>query len=276
MEKMKTVVFVPTYQFQHLLDIINAKLETSLTIPDGKNEDRFKMTFGLGNTPRPRFLGRTHGLTSFRELCKSIPEPHPDDNLDKATQLGREEFERQLLRTRGGRNKTKKSEKNRMKRMKSHQEWGRSIKRVQRYLGLRGRILNGVVDKTKPTILDLDHPMINKPEHSVLFIAIDIEAWEQDQTMLTEVGIAMLDTGDIVGAAPGEGGQNWFKHIRARHIRVEENTWAMNRRYVHGCAERFDFGYVHPSLRPLTHTRTSPLTYIARANSILSRPSPPS
>ncbi|KAJ4292327.1 hypothetical protein N0V88_005959 [Collariella sp. IMI 366227] len=243
----KAVLFVPSYQFQHLLNIVNAKLETSLTIPGGGNQDRFKMAFSVGNTPRPRFLGRTNGLTSFRDLCKAIPEPHTDDDLSKATQLGREEFERKILRTRGASKKVKKSDKNRKKRIKSHQEWGRVIKRVQRYLGLRGRNVDGVaVNNGEFPVLDISRPTADKPEGSVLFIAIDIEAWEEDQNTLTEVGIATLDTNDIQSVAPGEGGQNWFKHIKARHIRVKENSWAVNRRFVHGCEDRFDFGYVCP------------------------------
>ena len=241
---MKPVVFAPTYQFQHLLDVVNAKLETNLTIPPGRNEERFMMSFGIGNSPVPRFLGRSDSAESFRALCKAIPAPHPDDDLTKVTQLGVEEFKELLKRTRADTKRGKKSDRNRSKSIKAHAEWGRSIKRVQRYLGLRGR----AVDETAAKLVDLDlsRPMAKEPESSVLFVAIDIEAWEQDQSLITEVGIAMLDTAEAQDIAPGEGGQNWSQLIEARHIRVKENSWATNSRYVRGCADHFSFGYVLP------------------------------
>ncbi|KAL2168183.1 hypothetical protein VTG60DRAFT_300 [Thermothelomyces hinnuleus] len=89
---------------------------------------------------------------------------------------------------------------------------------------------------------DFSRLIINEPEQFVLFVAIDIEAWEQDQGIITEIGIAMLDTTEIKDIAPGEGCQNWFPLIEARHIRVKENSWATNSRFVRGCADRFSFG----------------------------------
>ncbi len=243
---MKPVIMVPTYQFQHLLDVVNAKLETRLTIPPGRNEERFIMLFGRGNTPRPRFLGRSNSLESFKAFCKAIPAPHPNDDLSKATTLGLEEFKQLLRRSRADKRKGKKSDRNRPKRIAAHQAWGRSVKRVQRYLGLRGR-----TGKDQPAVIDLKQLLSQPPESAVLFVAIDVEAWEHDQNLITEVGIAMLDTIETVGVAPGDSGQNWFPLIRARHIRVKENTWAENSRYVHGCADRFSFGSVpHPSIVP--------------------------
>jgi hypothetical protein len=244
----KPVILVPTYQFEHLLDVVNAKLETRFTIPPGRNAERFNMSFGIGNSPRPRFLGRSHDAETLKKLCnlKAIPGPHPDDDLTKATHLGLEEFRELLKRSRADGKKGKKSDKNRAKRIKAHREWGRSVKRAQRYLGLRSRVAGEAADK--PTILDLSQPMAQGPEDSVLFVAIDIEAWEQDQNLITEVGIATLDTTDIQNIAPGNGGENWLLHINARHIRVKENSWANNSRYVHGCANNFSFGFVPPPL----------------------------
>lgn len=248
----RPVVLVPTYQFEHLLKVVNAKLETRFTIPPGRNAERFNMSFGLGNSPRPRFLGRSHDPETFKKLCKpkAIPAPHPDDDLSKATQLGLEEFRELIKRSRAGK-KGKKSDRNRPKRIKAHREWGRSVKRVQRYLGLRGRVSGEAVDK--PTAVDLSQPMAEDPENSVLFVAIDIEAWEQDQNVITEVGIATLDTTDIQNIAPGNGGANWLLHINARHVRVKENSWANNSRYVHGCANNFSFGFVSLLVQKAPH-----------------------
>ncbi len=251
----KPLIYVPTYQFKHLLAVINAKLETTLTIPPGRNESRFLMVFGIGNSPRPRFLGRSNNPESFKELCDAIPAPNPDDDLVKATGFGQAEFKQLIMGSRADRRKGKKADKNRAKRVQAHQAFGREIKRVQRYLGLRGKAAGGA---PVVTALDLSKPMTDRPENSVLFVAIDIEAWEMDQNMVTEVGIAMLDTKDIHHVAPGDGGKNWFEHIRARHIRVRENTWAVNNRYVRGCADYFNFGFVlSPSFFPHRKSNTT-------------------
>ncbi|KAK4237394.1 hypothetical protein C8A03DRAFT_34641 [Achaetomium macrosporum] len=240
----KAVILVPTYQFQHVLDAVNAKLDTQLTIPPGRNEGRFKMTFGFGNTPRPRFLGRSSNGASFRKLVKSTPGPHQDDDISKVAQADLDNFQHLIARTRADRKSRKRSDRNRSKRIASHKAWGQSIKRVQRYLGLRQRVVAAEIADgvDKPAVLDLSEPTSVKPENSVMFLAVDVEAWEQNQNLVTEVGIATLDTTEIQNIAPGNGGQNWFPYIRARHFRVKENSWAVNRRYVHGCPERFSFG----------------------------------
>lgn len=251
---MKPVVMAPTYQFQHLLAIVNAKLETQFTVPPGKNKERYMMSFGMGNSPRPRFLGRCDSLASFKEVSEAIPAPHPEDDLTKATTAGLDEFKQLLQKSRTDRKRVKKSDKNRAKRFHAHKAWGRSVKRAQRYLGLRGRVDGQTTGEVAP--FDLNLPMTDGPESSVLFVCIDIEAWEKNQNVITEVGIAMLDTTEIRDIAPGRGGQNWFSHIHARHIRVEENTWAENKRFVRGCADHFNFGFVLLLLRLFLRPRT--------------------
>lgn len=244
---MKPVILVPTYQFQHLLDVVNAKLDTRLTIPPGTNEERFTLLFGLGNTPRPRFLGRCNSSSSHKNLRNAIPRRAVIDDLAKATPLGIDEFRRLLKLTRAERGTQRKSDKNRLKRIKEHKAWGQSIKRVQRYLGLRCKVGAGTSGVPGHfTALNLSEPTAEKPEDSVLFVAIDVEAWERNQNIITEVGIAMLDTTDIQHIPPGEGGREWFKHIRARHVRIKENMWAVNGRWVADSAEWFGFGFVLP------------------------------
>ena len=235
-------LFVPTYQFEHLLDVVNAKLDTWLTIPDGANEKKFRAVFGRGGTPRPRFLGRTTCLEEFQDLTEDFPPIHPDDSLKNTPEEDRGWFLDFLAFIDRAQEKKSKSDKNRAKRMRTYHARGRSIKRVQRYLGLR----EGITDAkpVAPKKLDLAVPTAIKPEKSVLFVAIDIEAYEFNQQLVTEVGIAVLDTNKLVGVAPGEGGENWFSLIDARHIRVKENDWAVNRTHVHGCPDRFQFGYV--------------------------------
>ncbi|KAK3322531.1 hypothetical protein B0H66DRAFT_207375 [Apodospora peruviana] len=234
------ILFVLTNQFQHLLDIVNAILDIHLTIPPGNNADKFTMSFGLGNTPRPRFLGRSTSVDSFESLSKAIPAPHETDGLECATDIGKEQFLEMLAMVFHTQKKTQ-SDKNRHKRIQSHRLWGKSIKRVQRYLGLRQKS-SDVTTLSAPQSLDLHSPIAFQFEDSVLFVAIDIEAYEFNQDLLTEIGIAVLDTNQTASVAPGEKGENWFPLIHARHLRVKENSWAVNSTHVRGCADYFDFG----------------------------------
>lgn len=71
-----------------------------------------------------------------------------------------------------------------------------------------------------------------------------MESYERNHNLITEIGIATLDTADIIDVAPGQGGVNWFEHIRARHFRVKEYSNLINTEFVTGCPDRFEFGYV--------------------------------
>ncbi|KAK3944641.1 good for full DBP5 activity protein 2 [Diplogelasinospora grovesii] len=247
----KPIIFVPTYQLQHLLDVVNRKLNTKLTIPSGVNYEKFSMRFGDHGTPRPRFLGRSTGSMHFASLCQSIPEPQDDEGLEDVSHLIREDFVERLQdinRNRKMKNSGEKAEKKRRLRAQNHKAWGRAIKRVQRYLALRKRIGDATASADPQDLIDLGLPLAAEPEGSVVFVAVDIEAYEFDHNLVTEVGIATLDTASIAQVASGPGGENWFPLIQARHIRIKENAWAKNTRHVRGCADYFDFGtseFVH-------------------------------
>lgn len=60
--------------------------------------------------------------------------------------------------------------------------------------------------------------------------------------MVTEVGIAVLDTKDIDGIPPGDNGANWFQLIKAYHLRVDEYKGIVNSEFVQGCPHAFNFG----------------------------------
>jgi hypothetical protein len=239
-------LFVPTYQFEHLLEVVNAKIGTYLTIPNGTNEEKFKLTFGTGGTPRPRYLGRSTSLATFCQLSAkaNIPTPQPGDRLEKATTLAREDFVQtlEMIYCASKKSGKGKSQKNQRKRIQEHRGWGKSIKRVQRYLGLRETADVELSRRLK--MMDLDEPSSILPDQSVRFIAIDVEAWEFDPNLITEVGIAILDTEKIEGVAPGKLGKDWFGLIEAHHIRVNEHRHIHNKVHVHGCAGSFNFGLV--------------------------------
>ncbi|OQO03301.1 hypothetical protein B0A48_11557 [Cryoendolithus antarcticus] len=78
----------------------------------------------------------------------------------------------------------------------------------------------------------------------VIFIAIDVEAWEQNHAYITEVGVATLDTRDLKAVDAGMNGKNWHSYIRGRHFRTKEymNPSYTNNRHVQGCPNAFRFG----------------------------------
>ena len=81
-------------------------------------------------------------------------------------------------------------------------------------------------------------------EWSARFVCVDAEAYERNNSIVTEIGIAILDTDDIIGVAPGEKGQNWFPLIETHHLRVKEVSDMVNHEFVNGCPDYFDFGLV--------------------------------
>lgn len=169
--------------------------------------------------------------------------------------------------------------KKQAERHAKQQGWSHVTKRVQRRLGLREA--RKEVDEWAAPISSLtldDHGLagfeagltalnikqqidLNKPapfpqEASVVFICVDVEAYERNQKLITEIGICTLDTADIADMAPGEGGSNWCSAIRARHFRVREYGHLNNKDFVQGCADSFRFGYcnIHPSFSPNSDT----------------------
>ncbi|KAK1781706.1 hypothetical protein QBC45DRAFT_38118 [Copromyces sp. CBS 386.78] len=233
------IIFVPTYQMQHLLDVINRKLDVEFTFPRG-HQDLFAMPFGQSNTAKPRFLGRSTSAQEWSQLTKNVPARKPGDMSEKAPFLAKQELTRRLQSIFSPQEKGKKNKNNQYKRSNLHRTWGKNVKRVQRYLGLRRKVQS--IPEGPFTPLDLTQPTGIEPEKSVVFVAIDLEAYELDQSMITEVGLAILDTAEIANVAPGEGRKNWFDLIKARHIRAKEFSWAQNHRHVQGRAEYFDFG----------------------------------
>lgn len=91
-------------------------------------------------------------------------------------------------------------------------------------------------------VLDVNAPAPLDPEGEIVFICTDLETYEKTPGLVTEVGFAILDTLDLRGVAPGEGAENWFKLIKARHLRIKEYTGYRNGHYVEGWPEHFQFG----------------------------------
>lgn len=98
--------------------------------------------------------------------------------------------------------------------------------RAQRYLGLLPKsdpsLLPDISNLTISDAIDVTKPAPHAFDMDAIFIAIDLEAYESPPRMVTEIGLATLDTRDLKEVAPGEVGKEWHKAIRGRHIRVEE------------------------------------------------------
>jgi hypothetical protein len=88
----------------------------------------------------------------------------------------------------------------------------------------------------------VDKPAPYEFEGNPVFVCVDVECYELDHTIITEIGIATLDTLDLKDIPPGDGGEDWFNLIQARHFRIREYKHILNTRFVNGCADRFEFG----------------------------------
>lgn len=238
-------ILVPVDQFESLLSRLNTTLDIALTIPIGNHGRKFRASFGENNTPMPRFLGHATSLESFNAMISSMPLPNPGDKLAGMSHIPSEVRDAYCQKIDGlFRTYEKGKPKNTQKAVAAHKIWGMQFKRVQRYLGLRGQT-GQVPDRGPlgtPRKLDLTVPSPYIPLKDAVFVAMDIESYEFNTRMVTEIGFGILDTRDIDGVAPSDRGTAWHKKIQGRHIRIQEHAHAVNRVHVHGCENNFNFG----------------------------------
>lgn len=153
-------------------------------------------------------------------------------------------------------------------RFSKQREWRQQLKRVQQYLGLPDtkdsakeesvdRVFSELIDlslepegakddSSQPSHTHSDDPL--PPDHlksSVVFISIDVEAYEFVQKFITEIGISVLDTANIRSSLPGSNGNNWAAKIGPSHLRIREHGKRINRVHVLGCPDNFNFGQSH-------------------------------
>ena len=243
----KHVLLVPTSQFQHFMNRINQTLGIQLIVPPGPSGEKFRVIFGQQKTPVPRFLGRAADETALASIVRNMPAINVRDGTDRMKPQAKKMYEKKVagLVVRYDRDKMEqklaKAEKNRLRRKTERQTVGRQIKRVQRYLGLRHKsVANG--QRVLPGPLDLTQPPPYVPEDDVIFVSMDIESYEYNHRALTEIGFGILDARDIAGVPPGSQCEQWFKLIQARHVRIREHVTMVNRSFVRGCEENFNFG----------------------------------
>ncbi|PBP28596.1 QDE-2-interacting protein [Diplocarpon rosae] len=272
---LQPIILVPTKQVEAFLARINRTLNTSLAVPSSGANGTFQVTFTNDGNPQPRYLGSSTQSKMAETLLKNVP-PHyykldsepgaVGTPSDRSLAAFRAKIELMTAAQKG--KKTANKEKQKKERIEKQQAWHHSIKRVQRYLGLResnssrlaaiNESLKGkssgewnafddavqaALAKLPPSAyFDAGEPAPYTPEGSVVFVCVDVEAYERNTRLITEIGISTLDTLDLISLVPGEGGVEWMKKIRARHFRISDHKHLNNGNFVAGCADRFEFG----------------------------------
>ncbi|KAK5728696.1 hypothetical protein LTR15_001835 [Elasticomyces elasticus] len=284
----KPIVLVPGHQLQALINDINQAFpEAKIGITDELRE--YGLVVNCDDLPdslRPVWLGRSTSWSEYEEMAESAPFPsHPAGGKmpDNRSLEAFKEMIEKILEL----NKAKSKAKRQVGQQAAIQRRGeinKQVLRAQRYLGLLPKkeedLLEGMSNLVIAAV-DPEQAPLYPFDMDVVIIAFDCEAYERSPKTITEVlhqptimvGMATLDTRDLRGEAPGTIGQNWHKHIRARHFRLAEYKHLRNHEFVAGCPDAFEFGksefvpkndlasvltscFHHPFSKPFSKTET--------------------
>ena len=241
------------------------ELKIPAKLPDITRHPGFDIEFEEEGSPRPRYLGRLTDHMSLLDLEEMIPEPgtEPEPQVleDRTFPAFRRKMEAAIL---AGKNRQKNAKsKKKQDRVVQKRGWCAQLKRTQCYLGIRPRgtakkedfhndpnrtheesqAAQAAYEKAAGLNLPALNPKLPAPysfDNSVIFVCVDVESFEKDHRKITEIGISTLDTNDLVGIPPGEGGSEWMKKIRARHFRMAEYAHLNNTEFITGCADKFE------------------------------------
>ncbi|GBF63654.1 hypothetical protein TMEN_6296 [Trichophyton mentagrophytes] len=264
-------LFTPASQAQAFIDEINAELGCDVSLPL-EEEAGLMIPFTPDGTPQPEYLGTvtTHKMKGQLQdtataLCQENPIELSEDGDGPSAQF----CKKMKIVVDVKYKKTSDININDQGRVR---RWHRQLKRTQCYLGLLPRIDrcasegaqitdDATCTPTKPAVeqqqahgtatvaagtvldpLDVDAPAPFAFADEPIFVSIDLEENERNHSQITEVGVSTLDTLDLVGIPPGEGGRNWTSKIRSRHFRVAEYQHVRNKKFVEGCPDDFAFG----------------------------------
>lgn len=234
-------LLVPTKQFVRFLGVVNARLGIRLTIPEGIPGDKFRVQFGVGGTPCPRYLGRSTRRRDFEAVSNAIPPADEVDLCKRASPIGIDELA-QKLNVVNISKAGKKKQKSQKRQREAKERQLDSLQHVQRCLGIRGADRSLIGPDGKVLRLNIWNTMPYKRHSDVVFAAIDIEVAEQSPSTILEIGISILDTLEVVTSPPGENASNWFRVIKSHHLLTYETRFTRNHKFVHGCPDAYDFG----------------------------------
>ena len=264
----KPLILVRAEEVQALFDDIMHDLKLIVSFPKKNREPGFLLSFTEEGIPRPQYLGRLDQNHSLDDMEALIPRQQhvqyqPARPHDRSFKAFREKMEAAVEASR--RKAKAQREKKKKERIGVKQSWCEQMKRAQCYLGVRPRVnprmRDPVADPNVPPReleraikrynlaqstelpdLDLTLPAPFPFLTNVVFICVDVEAYEKEPRPVTEIGISILDTNDLVDLPPGHRGANWMEKIRSRHFRITETAHLHNSEFVTGCADRFEFG----------------------------------
>ncbi|KAI6899892.1 hypothetical protein D0869_01155 [Hortaea werneckii] len=80
------------------------------------------------------------------------------------------------------------------------------------------------------------------PIKDPIFVCIDCEAFEHNQSKITEIGVAVLDTRETSHLNNSSPLPAWFEKIKYAHYRPVEYARLRNKTFIQGCPEQFNFG----------------------------------
>ena len=266
----KPILLVAFSQFQAFIDKINNHYKSSLVIPTDPDLG-FTVIFYNDNTPQPIYLGRARDRDHITTMTDDIPNPKkgygetPVGACEKVDQSFSAFKKKMETVADAAKRKNKAVKKRRTQdRVAQQQDWCRSLKRAQRYLGLRPRIKasntikqtgtlswsdqqsaereEAVANGRRLKVLDVTQPVAYSFESQPIIIAIDVESNERNHRQVTELGVSTLDTMDLEDVPPGEDGVYWKALIRSRHFRIAERAHHVNRDFCAGDPTKFQFG----------------------------------
>jgi hypothetical protein len=137
-KRREPLIFVPTAQLAQLLRNINSELGLNLKIPENKPGELFEIRFE--NFPYPRFLGKVQNEQTYHEFKRALGSWRED--LSELKVEGMRLFKEKINRIYDSikpPTSKKNDEGRRLKMITRQKGWSQTIKRVQRYLGLRQR-----------------------------------------------------------------------------------------------------------------------------------------
>lgn len=215
----------------------------------------FVLDFQVGALPRPGFLGQSTSREMKDYLESQIATmPYHGESLDPAIpehQAFKEKLEEAVKMTKN--KKAASKAKKEQVRVQTEHHWIRCLKRTQSYFGLRAVYNEGEEQYDDRTGVEpgangmepalnihkpVPYPCLNEP----VFISVDVESNERCHSQVTEIGISVLDTRDLVNTPPGETATNWTTNLRSRHFRVKEYSHVVNHDFIPGYPDRFEFG----------------------------------
>ncbi|KJZ71792.1 hypothetical protein HIM_08812 [Hirsutella minnesotensis 3608] len=213
-------LLVPTEQFEDFLCSVNNELGIALTIPPGINRKKFCILFSDQSVPQPRYLMHSADENSLRRSILPKISKVDVQKFDEATKAQRDVFIQSVSRLARSTESTDKKEKAQERARLKDVDRKKMMERTQSFLGL-----------TEPA-----------SSAAPVFIGMDLEALELAPHCVSEVGIAILDADKVQGVSPGTCGSNWWPFIKAHHLRTQEYSGSINRRFVQGCPDAFNFG----------------------------------